>query len=67
MIWHFAFLLSVKADDFHGEVNFIVVLDSKGEDFAFALTAMVNLEKILNKQNRAEKLPLRQFHDYLAW
>ena len=53
----------MNTDDSHCEVNIIVVLNSEGENFAFTLTAMhmVNLEKILNKQNRAEKLPYASY------
>ena len=43
------FLLNLETDDSDCEATIIVVLDSQGEDSSLALTAMVNLGKVLKR------------------
>lgn len=45
--YNFAFALSLNTDDSDCEVNAIVLIDNESEELAFALTAMVNLGKVL--------------------
>lgn len=45
--YNFAFALSLNTDDSDCEVNTIALIGSESEEFAFALTAMVTLGKVL--------------------